>query len=173
MPTSVSSVGGALAGLPRRHRLVRQDGVDDLIADRHHRVERVHRALEDHRDIAPAELLQLIVVIANTSAPRKRTSPPVMTAGGLQHAHHRVGDRRLAAARLTGQAEDFAGWIANETPSTARTGPRAVRYSTCRSRTSSSGPVRASGVSSAPARGCRWRSTGWPGRRDAGRSALS
>ena len=40
--------------------LVRAHHVDELVADAHHRVERVHRALEDHRDVAPAEAAQLL-----------------------------------------------------------------------------------------------------------------
>ncbi len=59
MPTRSSSPPRARAPRACGDRLVRLDRVDDLVADGHHRVERVHRALEDHRDLAPAEALEL------------------------------------------------------------------------------------------------------------------
>ena len=66
--------------LERRHRLrprlvaaqrrVQLERFDDLVADREDRVQRRHRLLEDHRDVAPAHVLQLVA--AASSAPRDR-----------------------------------------------------------------------------------------------------
>ena len=58
-----------LAGLCERPALrdllVRAHHVHELVAYAHHRVERVHRALEDHRDVAPAEPAQLALLLAD------------------------------------------------------------------------------------------------------------
>ena len=114
--------------------LVRLEHVRDLVADGHHRVERVHRALEDHRHLAPAEVLQLARrSSSSTSSPSKRISPPVMTAGGRR-------TRRIAWAMVDLPQPDSParpntspGDDRKETSLTARAGPRGVRYSTYRS----------------------------------------
>ena len=51
MPTTSSSSPARASDARLRDALVRAHHVDELVADAHHRVERVHRALEDHRDV--------------------------------------------------------------------------------------------------------------------------
>src|SRR5436190_427412 len=45
--------------------LVRLHRVDELVADAHHGIERVHRALKDHRDVPPAEAAYVLVAFAD------------------------------------------------------------------------------------------------------------
>ena len=52
--------------------LVRAHHVDELVADPHHGVERVHRALEDHRDVAPAEVAELLLASCRRGPRRGR-----------------------------------------------------------------------------------------------------
>src|SRR5918995_6679250 len=78
-------------------------------------------------------------LIASTSWPRKRTSPPVMTAGGWRMRVIAWATVDLPLPDSPARPNTSPGLIDSETPSTARTGPRAVRYSTWRSRISSRG----------------------------------
>ena len=65
-----------------RHRRVRLARVAHLLADGHHRVERVHRALHDDRELLPAHVPELLVAHLRPSRGRGRaTLPPVMPAG--------------------------------------------------------------------------------------------
>ncbi len=50
---------------------VQAQRLGDLLADRHHRVERAHRVLEDHRDSAPEMLAHLLVVETHQLASRR------------------------------------------------------------------------------------------------------
>ena len=58
--------------------------LDDLVADRHHRVERGLRVLEDHRHAAPAALAHLALGRASRSSPSKldRAGDDLARAGG-------------------------------------------------------------------------------------------
>ena len=82
MPTISSSSPRARARPPGRDRRGGRGSVShDLLADRDHRVQRVHRALEHHRDALPAQLAQLGLaerqqVACPRTAPRRRRSPP-------------------------------------------------------------------------------------------------
>ena len=51
---------GARARLPARHVRVRAHRLGDLVADAVHRVQARERVLEDHRDVAAADLAQLV-----------------------------------------------------------------------------------------------------------------
>ena len=109
MPTSSSSSPARASARASVDALVRAHHVDELVADAHHRVERVHRALEDHRDVAPA--------VAG-AAPRgscrrgprrgrgccRRRSAP----GGRRICMTAFATVRLAAAGLAGEADDLA-----------------------------------------------------------------
>src|SRR5919198_1544281 len=53
-----SAVVGSSPGVALVRLLVRDDGLDDLVADRVHRVQRRHRVLEDHRDLVPAHVAE-------------------------------------------------------------------------------------------------------------------
>ena len=83
--------------------------VDELVADPQHRVERVHCALEDHRDVAPAVLAKLLAALAEeVLAPEADLAAG--HAGGLaEDLQDRVAGRALAATGLAREAEDLAG----------------------------------------------------------------
>ena len=61
MPTRPSSSIGAFAGLFRVHADVDAERLGDLQSDGQDRIERGHRLLEDHRDVAAADLAHLLV----------------------------------------------------------------------------------------------------------------
>ena len=54
----------------------------DLLADRHHRVERRHRLLEDHRDLVAAHVAHLLLGELEQIAPSSRIEPATMRPGG-------------------------------------------------------------------------------------------
>ena len=88
--------------------LVRLHHVDELVADPQHRVERVHRALEDHRDVAPAVLAKLLAALAE-----EVLAPEADLAAGhagrlAEDLQDRVAGRALATAGLAREAEDLA-----------------------------------------------------------------
>ncbi len=87
----VEQFGRLLVRLGPGQLQVRLDRVEQLRLDAEHRVERVHRALEDDRDLPPAHRAQLAVVhreqvdrvaARGDPAPVYRTLPPVTRAGG-------------------------------------------------------------------------------------------
>jgi hypothetical protein len=93
--------GLAAGGAVHLHRL------HDLAADRLHRVERVHGALEHHRDVLPA------VRADGFLAPRQDVLPVQEHAAGhagagRQQPHQRQDGGRLAAAGLAHQAHPLA-----------------------------------------------------------------
>src|SRR6266498_1698237 len=53
--------------------LVLLDLLDDLLPDPHHGVQRRHRVLEDHRDLGPAHLPQLVLRRVHELRDRKST----------------------------------------------------------------------------------------------------
>ena len=87
---------------------MRTHHVDELVADPQHRVERVHCALEDHRDVAPAELAKLLAaLVKEVLAPE----PDLAAAHARRLAEDlkdRIAGRALAAAGLAGESEDLA-----------------------------------------------------------------
>ena len=88
--------------------LVRLHHVDELVADAQHRVERVHCALEDHRDVAPAVLAQLGAALGEeVVAPEKDLAAG--HAGRLaKDLQDRVAGGALATAGFAREAEDLA-----------------------------------------------------------------
>ena len=99
-----------LARSPASHRTMRADRLDELPFDRHDRVQRGHRLLEDHRDIAAAHA-------PHGGFGQRRKFP----AGKRNRARHDArhvarqephdGERRhrLAGAGFAGDAEGLAG----------------------------------------------------------------
>src|SRR2546428_5177068 len=89
--------------------VVHREGLAYLHADGEDRIERGHRVLQDHRDLAPADLLhlglalrqQILAVEANLAAHDARGRPR-HEADDAQARH------ALAGARLTDEAECFA-----------------------------------------------------------------
>src|SRR5205807_1851261 len=88
--------------------LVRTHRVDELVAHAHHRVERVHRALEDHRDVAPAEAAKLLGLLADEVLALVEDAAADDPRRRAQDLEHRVRDGGLAAARLAGEPDDLA-----------------------------------------------------------------
>ena len=83
-PRSRSSIARARG---RAARVVGADRLDDLAADAHDRVERGHRLLEDHRDLAAAAAAHLALgqreeVGAAEAAPGRRRRAPSAGAAG-------------------------------------------------------------------------------------------
>ena len=71
---------------------VRREGFGDLVADAHHRVERGHRLLEDHADIAPAHRAQAASSRPSRSRPASRIEPgPRRTPRGRRPMTARAG----------------------------------------------------------------------------------
>ena len=88
----------------RRIRLVQLDRLAELMPDRVHRIQGVHRPLEHDRDATPPHVLheplvetdQLLIVERDRAGDR----------GGLRkELRQREGQRRLAAPGLTGEAK--------------------------------------------------------------------
>ena len=110
MPTRSSSSATRASGVGAR--LVQPDRLGDLPVDAHHRVERVHRALEHHRgrlpaDVAPAR--RRAAVQQHHAALRvERDLAARALQPARQQAEQRERGRRLAAARLAGQPERLA-----------------------------------------------------------------
>src|SRR5205814_2967698 len=88
--------------------LVRAHRVDELVADAQDGVERVHRALEDHRHVAPAEAAQLLRALADEVLAPEHNTAPGDPARRAQDLYDGVRDRRLAAARLACETEGLA-----------------------------------------------------------------
>ena len=98
MPTRSERLPGALARRPFRHALVRPDRLDHLRVDAQHRVQRVHRILEDHGE-APA---------AQASA----APPPAGRRSSRALEHDRAGgdpSRRVDEAEDGKPGDRFAG----------------------------------------------------------------
>ena len=71
------------------------DRLDHLLLDREHRVEARHRVLEDHRDVAAADLAHVGLVQRDAGpAPSNRTWPPSIRPAGL-------GSSRMIARLVT------------------------------------------------------------------------
>ena len=105
----IEHVGGARERLPLGDPLVRAHHVHELVADAHHRVEGVHGALEDHGDVAPAELPQLLLLLACRCLAAEEDAAAGNVAGRAEDLHDRARHRRLAAAGLPREPEDLAG----------------------------------------------------------------
>jgi hypothetical protein len=70
-------------GLRGRHLQMDEQRLHDLLADREDRVERGHRLLEDHRDVAAADLAHLLGGELEQVATFEQHPPFGHPAGGL------------------------------------------------------------------------------------------
>ena len=105
---AVHQCGRALVRLGARALVVDQDCLRNLVADRVDRIERRHRLLEDHRDVAAAHGAQcLLVHRADIISGDFDLAGPFGRA--RQELHDREGGERLAGARFTHDTEDLAG----------------------------------------------------------------
>ena len=106
-----------------------QDRLGDLLADRVHRVERGHRLLEDHRDLAAAQLRR---ISRSSRSSRSRPSNMHLAAGDRAG---RVGSRPMIDSAVTVLPQPDSPTMPSvsprrdarsSTPSTARNTPRSV-----------------------------------------------
>jgi hypothetical protein len=95
---------------------VRVEDVAELVADAQHRVERIHRALEDDRDLAPAKLAQISrALVEDLHATLGDAAAPIDDAAAgddcrrAQQAARAECQRRLARAALAGETDRLAG----------------------------------------------------------------
>ena len=110
-----------------RDALVRLHHVDELVADAHHGVERVHRALEDHRDVPPAVRRSSFALLPTRSSPRKRMLPPATCAGGRRICMIAFATVVLPQPDSPASPTTSPAWIVRSMPSTARTRARRRR----------------------------------------------
>ncbi|ALP41937.1 putative peptide transport system ATP-binding protein [Aeromonas schubertii] len=100
---------GTLDGLIAGHsRVVGQQHVAELFLHTQHRVERVHGGLEHHRHLLPAVIAQAALAVVQYVFPLEQDLATTDVGGRLVQPGYREGDGGLAAARLAGEAEDFA-----------------------------------------------------------------
>ena len=100
----------ALARAPRPRPWCSMQRLGDLLADGHHRIERGHRLLEDHRDLRCRGCAHLGLARAPAgSRPSKRMPPPTMRPGRRRtRPHDRERGDALAAAGFADDAERLA-----------------------------------------------------------------
>ena len=109
MSTSFEQFGGALAGCRARHAGVGLEHIVELALDGQHRIQRIHRALEHHGDLAPAEAAQGRVVEGEHVAPVEQDLAAVADEGRRAvQAADGEGDGALAATGFAGEAEELA-----------------------------------------------------------------
>src|SRR5213594_4310023 len=132
-PDAAEQLEHAFAGLVLRHvREVRQQGLRDLVPDPVHGVERVHRALEDHRDLGPSDRVDLRLDLPVHPSPPTGGGEPLqvlvhdLLEGGLELVRGRGGHQgteardeiglvraglHLGAERRDGLLEGAAGFL--------------------------------------------------------------
>ena len=84
------------------------EGLGDLPADLHHRVERGHRVLEDHRHLGAPDGSQLVLRCADELLALVGDRPGADDVLGGEQAHDRAGQHGLARAGLADDAERLA-----------------------------------------------------------------
>ena len=99
----------ARAPLGGAHRCMRRQDLVDLLAAAHHRVERRHRLLEDHRHAGAAQLAQSRFAGGEQILALEQHPPAAGRELGRQQSHRRLRDHRFAGARFSYQADDLAG----------------------------------------------------------------
>ena len=82
--------------------------VGELIADLHDRVECIHGALEDDRDLAPAKLSQFCIIHFQDVPAVEEDLPAGDQGWGMQDAQDGMGDGGFTAAGFAGQADHLA-----------------------------------------------------------------
>ena len=132
-----------LGGAARHARLVHHDRLGHLVADALHRVERGHRVLEHHRQLAAA---QLAVVAVGEADQRAAVEAHVATGdapGRVDEPHHRERGHGLARARLPHHRDGLARGERERHAVDRRAGGPSPVNSTRRSSISSSAVTRA------------------------------
>ena len=95
-----------LVRLLLRHVVVAPDRLGDLRPDRQRRIERRHRVLEDHRDLAAADVLELTLgELGQVAALEEHLAGDDLRRGLRDQAHDRERRHRLAAAGLADDPE--------------------------------------------------------------------
>jgi hypothetical protein len=106
----LQELGRAFACSRHVHAEVDQQRLHDLEADGEHRVERGHRLLEDHRDVAPAYLAHLVVRQLQEIATLEEDPPADDPPGGLRkQPHDRERRDRFSASRFADERDHFTG----------------------------------------------------------------
>ena len=103
----LEEIAGPGQRLALRHASVGAHHVEELVLDPHDGVEGVHRALEDHRDVAPAVAAKAVGAHCRDVLVLEQDAAARDSRRRSQDLHDRVRDRALAAAGLTGEAEDL------------------------------------------------------------------
>ena len=100
---------GARMGGPAAHAVVLAIDVLDLPADSQHGMQRGARALHDQPDVLAADRIEFLIVHGEQVAPEIVHLARDDAARRAHQAHHRDRRRRLAAAGLAHDADEFAG----------------------------------------------------------------
>ncbi len=106
---AVEQLARTREGVTLGDALVRAHHVDKLVTDPHDGIERVHRALEDHRDVLPPIAAQVLCVPLRQVVAAEEDAAAGDLGRRAQDLHERVRDGRLAAAGLAGESEDLTG----------------------------------------------------------------
>ena len=101
-----------LAGFGFADALVEDDGLDDLCADGEDRVERGHRLLKDHADVAAADRLHVSLGEFHEIAAEERDSAGLDAGVRRKKPHDREGRHAFSGAALADDAEGAAGFQA-------------------------------------------------------------
>ena len=88
---------------------VRLESLDDLFRNPHHRIERGHRLLEDHADLAAAQILHRLLVKGDQVAAAEADRAGCRFHRLRQKSHDGMGDHRLSGAGLAYDAQRLAG----------------------------------------------------------------
>ena len=100
---------GLLACLVLGDLAVSLDGLDHLLLDGQHRVEAGHRVLEDHGDLATAQVAHLGLAVGQQVLPVEADAAALDAPGRLgQQAHEGQAGDALAAAGFADDAERLA-----------------------------------------------------------------
>jgi hypothetical protein len=100
---------GSLAGLVLRRLAVSPDRLDHLLFDRQDRVQAGHGVLEDHRDVAAAEVAHVVLRQRREVELVEQDRAALDAPGGLrQQPHDRQIRHALAAAGLADEAQRLA-----------------------------------------------------------------
>ena len=105
----VEKLGDAAVGLALVQVEVGLERLPDLPPDRQDGIEAGHRVLEDHRDLAPADLPELAVGELQEVTSLERRASSGHGAGAWEDAEQRQRRHALAAAGLAHDAQRLAG----------------------------------------------------------------
>ena len=110
MPTDVEHLDCALMRLALAHLpAVGADRLDDLGAYPVDGVKRGHRVLEDHRDLLPADLLQLGLIGVDQLVAAQPHRALDLRVGRAGQPHDRLRGDALPGPRLADDRQHFAG----------------------------------------------------------------